>query len=251
MKNIDAFTGKANIYNKSRPSYPNELINHISQLGINANSTIADIGSGTGKFSELLLSLNAKTYCVEPNEDMRLLAEKSLNKHPNFISINGSADNTTLDNKSIDLITVAQAFHWFDKEAFYIECKRILKNNGIVYLIWNTNIMTEPIIKEIEEVNNKYCPSYVGFNGGIFNNESKIYSFFNNQLELATFPNNQIYNKANFINRLLSSSYALTTNDNNYQDYITALNDIFNKHSENDYIIMPIETKCYYGKLID
>ena len=64
---------------------------------------------------------------VEPNDAMRKIAEQSLKLYSRFQSIKATAEHTTLKENSVDLVTVAQAFHWFDKEAFKIECQRILK----------------------------------------------------------------------------------------------------------------------------
>lgn len=83
---------------------------------------VADIGSGTGILSRQLLVRGLHVIGVEPNNDMRNVAEQSLNIHSRFISINATAENTTLKENSVDLVTVAQAFHWFDKKAFKIEC---------------------------------------------------------------------------------------------------------------------------------
>ena len=87
---------------------------------------VADIGSGTGILSELFLRNGNRVYGVEPNKNMRKAAERNLQKYPNFISIDGSAENMSLQNESIELMTAAQAFHWFDIENAKKEFKRIL-----------------------------------------------------------------------------------------------------------------------------
>ena len=86
-------------------------------------STIADIGSGTGILTQQLIHECSKVYAIEPNSDMRRVAEKRLRNEPGFISINGTAENTTLENESIDYITAAQSFHWFDsKRKILLRC---------------------------------------------------------------------------------------------------------------------------------
>ncbi len=78
---------------------------------------MADIGSGTGIFSHQLLERDLTVFGVEPNDDMRMMAEQSLNLYSRFKSIKATAENTTLKENSVDLVTVAQAFHWFDKKS--------------------------------------------------------------------------------------------------------------------------------------
>ena len=133
--NEERFTGKADVYKKFRPSYPKELIDYLySQVGFSQDSVIADIGSGTGIFSRLLLECGSQVYCVEPNDDMRQTAEKDLAGFRNFISVNAAAENTGLQEKSVHFVTAAQAFHWFDRQAYKLECQRILYSlNGILH----------------------------------------------------------------------------------------------------------------------
>ena len=108
------YTSRSSSYEKARPGYPEALIDYIfRELQSPEATTIADIGSGTGKFTQLLLKRGSRVYAVEPNEEMRLIAEKKLQDYPRFISLDGSASNSKIEEK-VDAITVAQAFHWFD-----------------------------------------------------------------------------------------------------------------------------------------
>ncbi len=114
MESTDKFTDKAEIYAKYRPSYPLEYIEYlISEAGLNEESMIADIGSGTGIISRQLLGRGYTVIGVEPNDDMRKVAEQTLKPDSRFISVKATAENTTLNDNSVDLVTVAQAFHWF------------------------------------------------------------------------------------------------------------------------------------------
>ena len=129
--NIKKFDGKGENYSKYRPTYPKEFIDYINSIdGLNDDSIIADIGSGTGILSKQLLDIGKYVIAVEPNADMRVFAEHILGDYKNFTSVNATAENTTLNNHSVDLITVAQAFHWFDRDKFnewlfsYCFCRR-------------------------------------------------------------------------------------------------------------------------------
>ena len=178
MKTTENFTDKADIYAKYRPSYPNKYIDYLLSVNeLNENQIVADIGSGTGIFSRQLLESGLHVIGVEPNDDMRKIAEQSLNQFPRFQSIKATAEHTTLKENSVDLITVAQAFHWFDKEAFKIECQRILKQKANVALVWNSRDVTSPLIKENAEICQKTCPTFKGFSGGIDETPEMFNSF--------------------------------------------------------------------------
>lgn len=153
MNNTKIFSGKGSIYSSSRPKYADALFTLIQNKLSNKRSiTAADIGSGTGIFTAHLLNYGYTVYAVEPNRDMRENAEKQLVSHDGFISINGCDSNTTLASESVDIVTVAQAFHWFDREKFRAECKRILKPDGMLFIVYNSRPATAPVNSELSSV---------------------------------------------------------------------------------------------------
>lgn len=210
MKTTENFTDKANIYAKYRPSYPNEYIEYLlSANELNENQIVADIGSGTGIFSRQLLENGLHVIGVEPNDDMRKMAEQSLKRYPRFQSIKATAEHTTLKENSVDLVTVAQAFHWFNKEAFKIECQRILKQKAHVALVWNSRDGTSPIIKEKADICQKTCPNFKGFSGGIEETPEMFNSFFKDgKYEFKEYQNDLLFDYEGFLGRNLSASYA-------------------------------------------
>lgn len=249
MTNIYKFNGMADDYSKYRPNYANESINYIiNAASLTKSSVIADIGSGTGKFSKLLLDKGFYVFGVEPNDDMRQKAENELIKNKNFISIAGSSENTTLPNCSIDLITVAQAFHWFDIEKFLVECNRILKENGYVLVIYNKGDYSTEVINAISELSKRYCPKYVGSSGGIENNPNIFNNFFD-EYTIKVFENNYKLNMEQFIGLNFSASYAPKINEVNHELYLKSLVDLFLKYSEQGILNMPNNTICRLGKV--
>ena len=249
MQNINKFTGMAEIYSKYRPDYSNEAIDYvISQTKLNEKNVVADIGSGTGKLTKSFLERGHKVYGIEPNENMRTKAEENLKVFNNFISINGSSDETTLSDKSIDLIVVAQAFHWFDAKKFLLECKRILRDNGYVAIIYNNGDYSKPIINEISNLSKKYCPLYKGSSGGLSNNK-EIYDSFFTYYSTHIFNNNYSLNLEQFIGLNFSASYAPKNNDVNYETYMKSLIQIYNKYSTNGSLDIPNNTILRLGKV--
>ncbi len=133
---IKTFTGKAEAYVKGRPGYPKSAIELILNEA-KEDSVFADIGAGTGKFTEELAKSGHSIFAVEPNHDMRKQLENILQPYEKAKAINGSAETTTLADNSVDIITIAHALHWFDLESFRNECDRIIKPGGLIVVIYN------------------------------------------------------------------------------------------------------------------
>ena len=246
------FSGKGNIYSENRPSYPQAFIDFLySDVGITANSVIADIGSGTGKLTRLLLEKGNKVFAVEPNADMRANAEMDLAGFGNFISINSFAENTTLADNSIDFITVATAFHWFDRQAFKSERKRILKKGGKVIIVYNSRDEDSDFVKKFYAVNRKYCPKFQGFTGSGSllrpENAGHYSDFFAGEYIENIIGNDLVYDEQGFVGRSLSSSYALEEGDAQYASYVNALRQLFQENSRGGTVVMPNITHSYIG----
>lgn len=250
--NENRFDGKGELYTKFRPNYPHEFIDYLySETGFTSESVIADIGSGTGKLTGQLLERGSKVFAVEPNPDMRRIAESNFEGVNNFVSVNASAENTTLEDKSVDFVTAAQSFHWFDRQRFKRECRRILKENGKVILVWNSRDETSSLVKENYEVNKRFCPDFKGFSGGMngFENADALKDFFEGDYEIRVFENPLKFDEKGFIGRNLSSSYSLKPNERDYEDYITELKKIFEKYSSDGVLLMPNLTRCFIGNV--
>jgi SAM-dependent methyltransferase len=134
----ERFSSRVHDYVRYRPTYPHEVLTLLQkECGLTRDWTIADIGSGPGNLSRMFLANGNTVYGVEPNKEMREAGELLLGDQPNFISVDGSAEETSLESNAIDLITAAQAFHWFNQSLAKEEFKRVLKPGGWVALIWN------------------------------------------------------------------------------------------------------------------
>lgn len=247
MDNTKRFDNKGEIYAKARPKYSQKLLEHLkSRSDIPENAVIADIGSGTGIFTEQLLNAGYKAFAVEPNNDMRKIAEQNLSGNPNFTSVNGRADSTSLPDNSIDIVTAAQAFHWFDKDLFRAECNRILKKNGLIILVYNSRIESAECTIALKELRKKYNPEFNGFSNGI--SEDKCKEFFNGKCEILTYDNSVTYDRKGYINRVLSSSYSLKKGDEKFNDYLNDIDALFDKYSQNGTLTVPTDTVAYIGK---
>lgn len=244
--NENRFTGKASIYAKYRPSYPDKLINWIYER-TNAE-TVVDIGAGTGIFTKCLLKKDWKITAVEPNEDMLSELKQAVGNEVEIVK--ASVENTALNSNSFDLITAAQAFHWFDKERFKSECKRILHPNGYLAVIFNSRCQTD-IAKARNEVCMKYCGAYqsghVHTGYADFDGESYLQNEYFSNCECIKIKNPYYLTKEQFIGDNLSRSYALNKGDLGYNDFIANLEKVFDKFSQNGVVAQPYMTECFLG----
>ncbi|MFX0026475.1 MAG: class I SAM-dependent methyltransferase [Candidatus Hermodarchaeota archaeon] len=239
------FSSRVENYIKYRPNYPPEIVKYLKEIDIlKDNSIIADIGSGTGILSEVFLQNGNIVYGIEPNADMRKAAEKLLETYYNFISIDGSAEDTKLKVKSIDIITVGQAFHWFDIKQTQKEFKRILKQEGYVVLIWNNRKKSgNGFSSEYEKFILKYGKDYKFTR----KDEADINKFFKYEKEV--FYNYQDFDFEGLKGRLLSASYIPLEDNPEYEDMIKELENIFNKYQHDGLIRLEYDTELYYGNL--
>lgn len=244
MDNTQKFSGKAEVYQKARPGYSPDLFECLHrEFKVRPGSVAADVGSGTGILTLQLLEMGIKVFAVEPNEDMRQFAEQELGGAEDFVSVAGTAENTTLPEGSVDFVFAASAFHWFDPLAFNVECKRILNPGGRVFLIWNETQLTDAIKLGRKAIFEKYSGKLVQ---GHKENSGVKEAFFEGQVGERHFPNPSTYDRKRFVGRALSSSYALTEADENYQDFVAELGELFDRFAVDGLIRIPQETVLYY-----
>lgn len=251
MSSKDKFTDKVEDYIKYRPSYPKELIDYLEiEVGLANSSIVADVGAGTGILTKILANKVGKVFAVEPNLNMRTACIQYCSELSNFDAVDGSAEDTNLSDKSVDFVTVAQAFHWFDRQKTRTEFQRILKPKGKVILIWNSRVPESELIKENDELCRLLCPEFTGFSGGSGFSPLLYSDFFKNgYCEYREFDNNRLLTLESYIGSSLSASYAPSEKDENYKSFIDALTCLFNKYSNNGELLLPNKTRCYVGEV--
>ena len=140
-------------YEKGRPGYPAAAIDRlVRECGIDERSTVVDVGAGTGKFTRLLFARTANVVAVEPVGAMRAAFTRNF---PGAGVLDGTAEAIPLPDGSADVVTVAQAFHWFDPRPALDEFSRVLRPGGWLALIWNTRDLTVPWLAAINELMNR------------------------------------------------------------------------------------------------
>jgi ubiquinone/menaquinone biosynthesis C-methylase UbiE len=243
------FSSKVENYVKYRPSYPPAVIDLLAtECGLTAASIVADVGSGTGIFSELLLRHGNTVYGIEPNREMRLAAEQLLQGYPGFHSIDAQAEDTRLAESSVDIVTAGQAFHWFDQKRTRQEFIRILRPPGWVALLWNERLLdATPFLRAYEQLFLKYGTDYQQVRHE--NVYEDIASFYAGHFSLKNFNNAQTMDWEGLKGRTLSSSYVPEPNHSNYEAMLKELTDLFESYEQEGKVIIEYDTKVYYGRL--
>lgn len=138
MDTKKVFSKKAEKYAKYRWDYAAGAIDtiiNITQMSV--NSTIADIGAGTGILTKHFIGKAQKIFAIEPNLELRQILTRELGNVPSISVVDGCAEDTKLLEHAVDVVTVAQAIHWFDPEPARKEMMRILKEGGWLVLVRN------------------------------------------------------------------------------------------------------------------
>jgi ubiquinone/menaquinone biosynthesis C-methylase UbiE len=126
---LNRFTGFSDLYNTVRPNPPKKVcLILLNLLKKDCIDTVIDLGSGSGLSTKIWIGKSKKIIGIEPNSDMRLLAEK---KNPKVSFLNGSSYQTGLNDCVTDIVICSQSFHWMEPVETLKEVNRILKPNGI------------------------------------------------------------------------------------------------------------------------
>jgi len=247
MDRKNRFSKRAEYYSRYRPGYPVSLLRYLErELSFSIDSVVADVGSGTGILSELLLENGNRVFGVEPNEDMRRVAEMNLAKYKDFRSISGSAESTTLENGSVDFITAAQSFHWFNPEPTRAEFRRILQNNGWVVLIWNTRKTSTDFLQAYEELVSWLPDSRRVRHQDV--SDQTLRSFLGDY-RTVKLDNSQKLDYEGLVGRLLSGSYAPLPGQPLFDQMMTKVSELFNRHQVDGVVIFEYVTEVFASNL--
>ncbi|HZJ25665.1 MAG TPA: class I SAM-dependent methyltransferase [Acidimicrobiia bacterium] len=144
------FGAQAGTYDRARPSYPPELVDFfVEHLHLGPGTLVLDLAAGTGKLTRLLTPSGADLIAVEPVTGMAwVLREGS----PAVPLVSATAEALPVADDSLDAVTVAQAFHWFDAEAAFDELARVLRPGGRVGLVWNARDRSRNWVNQVWDI---------------------------------------------------------------------------------------------------
>lgn len=244
------FSDRVQNYVRYRPDYPPALADFVQEnLGLVPGAVVADVGSGTGKLSELFLDRGYRVIGIEPNDEMREAAEGLKERYPDFVNLAGQAETLPLEDHSVQAVMAGQAFHWFDPGKTRVELARVLVPDGLVMLIWNDRSPdATPFLRAYERLLTERCPEYSAISAQ-YANPSILRAFFGAAgYSEERFYNEQIFDWEGLKGRALSSSYVPTRGPEG-EAFMAELEKIFAEHNEDGKVAFVYATQLFHGRL--
>ena len=252
LNSTERFSSRVDDYIKYRPYYPQDVIQLLTtECNLTPSWTVGDIGSGPGNLSRLFLDNGNRLYGVEPNKEMREAGERLLSQYDGFISVNGTAEASGLPDRSVELVTAGQAFHWFEPLDARKEFTRILKPGGWVALVWNDrNVQENDFSVGYEKILWKYAHEYPIVNHkGQAEDLGNIEKFFGRMVCRAGYPSSQHFDEQGFLGRAFSSSYVPQLGQHGHEEIVAALKDLFAHENVDGKVSFIYDTQVFYGRL--
>lgn len=244
------FSDRVENYVRYRPGYPRESLQVLQrECGLAARHAVADVASGTGIWTRMLLENGNKVFGIEPNAEMRQAGERLLAEFPRFASVAGTAEATTLPDGIVDFVTAAQAAHWFDRVRARREFVRILKPSGWVALLWNERLTdSTAFLRDYEQLLLTFGTDYDDVRHE--RTTDAVNEFFDPApFQERVFEMRQEFDYAGLEGRLLSSSYAPGPEHPNHAPMLRELRRIFEAHAIAGRVTFDYKTQVYFGRL--
>ena len=250
VRPTERFSSRVENYSKYRPGYPPEIVRLFkTDLDLDESTTVADIGSGTGISSRLFLGIADRVFGIEPNDDMRRVAERDLAEFKNLESIKGSAEDTGLSESCVDIVAAFQAFHWFNNRNAVDELHRILKPSGYIALVWNERLLdANEFLSDYEELLLNFGTDYDQIRHDTIDTEM-IERSFEKKFSLKTFPNEQVLDFEGFKGRTLSASYLPAAGETGFDLMLENLRGLFARYQEKGRIRIQYITKAFFTQV--
>ena len=243
----ERFSDRVEDYVKYRPSYPPEIVDELRAHCRLDGAEVADIGSGPGNLSRLLIPYADFVYGVEPNPEMRAAGETVMVDSGKFASVAGSAEQTTLEDASVDLVTAGQAYHWFDPAEAHREFARILRPGGQVALVWNSRVSdSTPFLVGYEQLLRELVPEYVETNHRNVPRHSFDALFGSEGGTTREFDYEQRLDWPGLRGRALSSSYVPTGGEAG-ERFLDGLQRLFDAEQTNGTVSFLYKSEIHYG----
>lgn len=245
------FTDRVADYVRYRPAYPPDLLRWLqAEHGVTPAWHVADIGAGTGISSNMFLAAGYRVTAVEPNAAMRQTALALLGGNPAYTARDGRADATGLADATVDLVTAAQAFHWFDPVAAHREFARILRPRGLVAIWWNSRRLAgSAFLDGYEALLQRFGTDYAAV-AERHSDDAFMHTWFGSGLRgTARFDYRQRLDFDGLRGRLLSSSYAPQAGHPRHAAMLHALRELFDTTARAGVVDFDYDTRVFAGEV--
>jgi SAM-dependent methyltransferase len=236
----------AEAYERSRPGYPEPAVRYLVEaLKIGSDSTILDLGAGTGKLTRRLVPVAGVVLAVEPGTAMRDALSEQV---PEAEILEGTAESIPVSDQSVDAVTVGQAFHWFRGTEALAEIGRALRSSGRLGLIWNVRDLATPEHDGVEEIITPYRGDKPTFRSGgwriAFDQSSQF-----GPLHTEVFPHEHWVNRDGLVDLVSSISYMGALPSAEWSSVSSRVNDLFDRLVAGaDRIRLRYDTRVFWSK---
>ncbi len=244
----DRFSPLGESYAKFRPTYPREIFDWLANLiDLSPGREVADIGAGTGLFTQLLLARALRVRAVEPSAPMLEEAIARLSGYDGFTAVVGTAEQTNLPATSVDAIFCAQAFHWFNHEAAVAEWHRILRPRGSAVLVWNNIDQSDLFGRRLADLMKRYAVDGGRTIALALEVQAENVLFGKSASARKIFSNRQFMDYAGFVGRTESVSYAPKPGDPRFTAMIDELRALFEQCQSDGQVTLHYKTVALVG----
>ena len=230
-----SFGAVAGSYERSRPGYPDDAVLWLAGAD---PLDVVDLGAGTGKLTRSLVALGHRVTAVEPLPEMLAHLRDAV---PEVTAVEGGAEAIPLPDASADVVTAAQAFHWFDHGPSLAEIARVLRPGGRIALIWNLRDESEEWVADLSD-------AMVGRTGGVDAGAAEpiAASGLFGAVEQATFgPHVQEVDRETLKELVLSRSYCAVLSDEERSPIFERVDELFALHVRNGVVRLPYVAECF------
>jgi SAM-dependent methyltransferase len=228
-----SFARVADAYERARPGYPADA---VLWLAGETPCDVVDLGAGTGKLTRSLAALGHHVVAVEPLAEMldRLRAAV-----PGVTAVVGTAESMPLPDGSADVVTCAQAFHWFDHEPALAEIARVLRPGGRIALVWNVRDERAAWVAELSDA----MVGRTGVDRGATEpiERSGLYG----EVQRATFEHTQDVDREALRELVLSRSYCAVLRDEERAPILGRVDRLFDERARNGLLTLPYLVECF------
>lgn len=259
----ERFTGRVESYRRFRPGYPAEIVDVLRrECRLRSDSVVADVAAGTGLLTEIFLDAGFRVVAVEPNAEMRAACSELRQQYPQLEVAAGTAEATGLADGSVDLITVAQAMHWFDLEKTKAEFARVLKPGGWCAVLYNNRRLSGDAFHDgYERLLRDFGVDYMAVKGQHMGRR-RLAEFFAPEpmtgvpdasarrggMQCATFENAQSFDYAGLEGRILSSSYMPQPGQARFEEMRAAAERLFAETQQQGRVTMVHDCVVCWGR---
>jgi SAM-dependent methyltransferase len=236
-----AWGDSAEVYERARPGYPPEAIDFLHELGLGPDSDVLDLAAGTGKLTRALIAAGARVTAVEPLFAMRQMLQQRL---PEATVMEGTAERIPVQDGTADLVTVAQAFHWFDADVAAADIARVLRPGGGLAAIWNVrdeSVEWMAMIRELIEEARADTPHHTS---GEWRKPFESSGVFE-PLQLETYRHTQEVSRADAVDVFASRSYVAALPEH---DREALLERVAEQVPKTEVVAIPYITELYWTR---